>query len=119
MTPEQAADAAALLTPARVIPSSFGATSGSPFASVPADPAADFRKAMERKGLGDRLSSWSRARAGTTRSPKVGLVLTSCESTAAPARFALAADGTLRFHRVSAPTDADITRLVAVIARRR
>jgi len=55
MTPEQAADAAALLKPARVIPSSFGATSSSPFVSFPADPVGDFRKAMERKGLGARL----------------------------------------------------------------
>jgi len=32
--------------------------------------------------------------------------------------FALAADGTMRFHRVEAPTDADIARLVGAIARR-
>src|SRR5262245_8155758 len=32
--------------------------------------------------------------------------------------FALAANGTLRFHCVPAPTDADIVRLVAAIARR-
>jgi len=32
--------------------------------------------------------------------------------------FAVGADGTMRFHRVSAPTDADIARLVAAIARR-
>ncbi|HKA29063.1 MAG TPA: transposase [Candidatus Binatia bacterium] len=32
--------------------------------------------------------------------------------------FASDADGTMRFHRVSAPTDADIARLVAAIARR-
>ena len=32
--------------------------------------------------------------------------------------FAPGADGTLRFHRLPPPTDADITRLVAAIARR-
>jgi hypothetical protein len=32
--------------------------------------------------------------------------------------FTLGGDGTLRFHRLSPPTDADIARLVAVIARR-
>ena len=55
MTPEQAADAAALLKPARAIPSGFGAVSGSPFISFPEDPVGAFRKAMEQKGLSDRL----------------------------------------------------------------
>jgi L-ascorbate metabolism protein UlaG (beta-lactamase superfamily) len=55
MTPEQAADAAALLKPARAIPSGYGATSGSPFVSFPDDPVGAFRKAMEQKGLGNRV----------------------------------------------------------------
>ena len=55
MTPAQAADAAALLKPARVVPCSFGVTSGSPLISFPDDPVGDFRKAMEQKGLADRL----------------------------------------------------------------
>jgi L-ascorbate metabolism protein UlaG (beta-lactamase superfamily) len=55
MTAAQAADAAALLKPARVVPCSFGATSGSPLLSFPDDPVAEFRKAMEQKGLADRL----------------------------------------------------------------
>src|SRR5262249_32212511 len=55
MTPEQAADAAALLKAARVVPSGFGATSGSPLLSFPNDPVADFRKAMEQKGLAGSL----------------------------------------------------------------
>jgi L-ascorbate metabolism protein UlaG (beta-lactamase superfamily) len=55
MTPAEAADAAALLRAARVVPCGFGATSGSPLLSFPDDPVADFRKAMEQKGLAASL----------------------------------------------------------------
>ena len=55
MTPEQTADAAPLLKPVRAIPSRYGATSGSPFVSFPDDPLGEFRKAMDQKGLGDRV----------------------------------------------------------------
>ena len=56
MTPEQAADAAATLRAARVIPSDYGAHSRSPFIGGYAGTrSTSFRAAMTKRGLADRV----------------------------------------------------------------
>jgi L-ascorbate metabolism protein UlaG (beta-lactamase superfamily) len=67
MTPEQAADAAALLKPAAIVPSDYGAASTwSPLVWRPSDPLARFRAALKDAHLDDRLvvlepgESWHR-----------------------------------------------------------
>jgi L-ascorbate metabolism protein UlaG (beta-lactamase superfamily) len=51
MGPEEAAKAAALLKPRRVIPIAYAAAGGFPFVSYAADPAARFREAAKAQGL--------------------------------------------------------------------
>lgn len=55
MTPEQAADAARTLNPARVIPSGYGARSRSPLTWYGGDALTRFRNAMATKGLAERV----------------------------------------------------------------
>jgi len=52
MNPEEAAKAAALLKPRRVIPISYGAAGGFPFVWYADDPTKRFREAMSAEGLG-------------------------------------------------------------------
>jgi L-ascorbate metabolism protein UlaG (beta-lactamase superfamily) len=55
MTPEQAAEAAATLDAARVVPSGYGARSRSPFTWYGGSPLDRFRTAMAGKGLAERV----------------------------------------------------------------
>lgn len=72
MTPEQAAEAAATLDAARVIPSGYGAQTRSPFTWYAGDALARFRTAMAKRGLATRVlvlesgESWHYSRPETS-----------------------------------------------------